>query len=71
MSKRETIFLTIQDLVSEFVYYGRKEDEDLSQEALDKAIENGDITVEEIVKHFEKHLKLVYPNKEQSNENNT
>ena len=47
---RRTIILeTVSDLVADFVYYDRKEDEALSEDALDEAIESGEITVDEIV----------------------
>lgn len=54
---RETILSTVTDLVSQFVYYGRKEDEELSAERLEKAFEDGVVTYEEVAAHFLKNLK--------------
>ncbi len=50
--KRQIILDTIEDLCSNFVFYDRKEDEDLSVEELNYAVDNEVITVEEIVEHF-------------------
>jgi hypothetical protein len=55
-TKRELIFNTLEDLVSNFLYYDRKEDEDLPKGAIEKAIKDGEITVAEIVVEFEKQL---------------
>jgi hypothetical protein len=55
-TKRELIFGTLEDLVSNFLYYDRKEDEDLPKGAIEKAIKDGEITVAEIVAEFEKHI---------------
>jgi hypothetical protein len=60
-NKRQTILNTVQDLVSDFVYYDRKEDEDLSTDQMNEAIETGVITVDEIVAEFRKHLEKTYP----------
>lgn len=54
---KKLIFANVTDLVSNFLYYDRKEDEDLPCEAIENAIKNGDITVEEIVAKFEKELR--------------
>jgi len=51
---------TISDLVSNFLYYDRKEDEDLPVGAIEKAVKSGEITKEEIISQFteeiDKHL---------------
>lgn len=57
---KEIIFNTVEDLVSNFVYYDRKEDEDLSANELTMAIKSGEVTIEEIVSKFEKHLRRNY-----------
>jgi hypothetical protein len=54
---KQIILDTIADLVGEFVYYGRKEDEQLSMDQLNKAVESGVITVDEMVAEFRKHLE--------------
>ena len=52
MSRREHILDVVDDLVGRFMYYNRKEDEDLPVGAIEEAIEAGEITVEEIVAKF-------------------
>ena len=53
---KELILDAIEDLYSNFVFYDRIEDEDLSVEELNYAVDNEVITVEEIVEHFENCL---------------
>jgi hypothetical protein len=48
---------TAQDLVADFLYYGRKEDEDLPLGAIQEAISEGEITVEDIIEIFSKELR--------------
>ena len=48
---------TITDLVSDFLYYDRKEDESLPMDAIEKAIRDGDITIDEIIQKFTDELK--------------
>lgn len=55
-SRREIIFAAVTDLVSDFLYYDRKEDEDLPRDAIEEALEKGEITVEEILDHFAAEL---------------
>ncbi len=52
MEVKEDILLTVDDLVSNFLYYDRKEDEQLKVGDIDSAIERGDITIDEIVNKF-------------------
>lgn len=59
---KETILNTVSDLVSNFTYYDRKNDEDLTEEDLDKAIKSGEITLKEISEYFFECLKNVYSN---------
>lgn len=54
---KQEILDTISDLVKDFLYYDRKEDEDLSVEDLEKAFNEGEITTDECVEHFGKLLK--------------
>lgn len=48
---------TVSDLVSNFLYYNRKEDEELPLGEIEAAIAVGEITVEEIVAQFERELR--------------
>lgn len=48
---------TIQDTVGSFLYYDRKEDEDLPRGSIEEAILMGEITAEEIGDAFIQVLK--------------
>ena len=50
---KQLILDAIEDLCSNFVFYDRKEDEDLSVDKLNDAVDNKIITVDEMVEHFE------------------
>ena len=54
---KQTILNTISDLCSDFLYYDRKEDEELSVEQLNNAVADGEITIDEMVAEFKKHLE--------------
>lgn len=56
-SRKELILGTIDDLVSNFLYYDRRSDEELPEGAIEETIEEGEITVGEIVKRFREQLK--------------
>lgn len=53
---RKIIFDTVTDMVSKFLYYDRKEDDELPVGAIDQAIKDGVITVNEIVDEFRNQL---------------
>lgn len=53
---REHILLTINDLVTDFLYYDRKEDEELQRGMIEEAIKKGEITEDEIVQRFREKL---------------
>lgn len=53
---RQQILDTIHDMVQDFLYYDRKKDEQLPVGAIDQAIANGEISVDEIVEAFKAHL---------------
>jgi hypothetical protein len=57
---KQTILDTISDLCSDFLYYDRKEDEDLTMEQLNEAVKNGEITIDEMVAEFRKHLENTF-----------
>ena len=42
----------VSDLVTDLLFYDRKEDEDLPMGAIEEAIKTGEITTAEIVNHF-------------------
>lgn len=54
---KKEIVNTVIDLVSDFLYYDRREDEALPVGAIEKAIENNEITSDEIINIFSDKLK--------------
>jgi len=48
---------TIKDLVADFLYYDRKEDEDLPKGEIEKAIGSGVISIAEIITIFDMELR--------------
>lgn len=56
MDKRELILDTVDDLVSSFLYYDRKEDDDLRRGDIEAAVRDGDIYAETIVMRFRDQL---------------
>jgi predicted RNA-binding protein associated with RNAse of E/G family len=54
---KENIINTVKDLCADFLYYDRKEDEELSADDLIQAIEEGTVTIEEMVAEFENQLR--------------
>lgn len=61
--RRQIILNTISNLASKFLYYDRKEDEELSVEKLNSAVESGEITIDEMVEEFRKHLENTFDKK--------
>jgi len=62
MSNRRQIILDeISDRVSDFLYYRRKEDEELGVGEIEDALAKGEITVDEIVSHFKAELEKGLP----------
>lgn len=57
---KQNILDTISDLCSDFLYYDRKEDESLNVEQLNSAVKNGEITIDEMVSEFRKHLENTF-----------
>ena len=54
---KNMILDTVADLVSDFMYYDRKHDEELNAQQLENAFEKKIITVEECVAKFEEELR--------------
>ena len=57
---KQLILDKISDLCSDFLYYDRKEDEDLSIKQLKSAVESGEITVDEMVDEFRRNLENTF-----------
>lgn len=53
----DIIFDTIDDLVSDFLFYDRKDDEELPRGTIEDAVEDGSITIEAMVAKFEESLR--------------
>ena len=53
---KDMILMTVKDLVGEFMYYDRKEDEDLPRGAIEEAVKNKEVSVDEIVELFKAEL---------------
>lgn len=54
---REIIIDTVKDLAGDFMYYDREEDEELPRGAIEQAIKDGVITVDEIVEVFRSEIE--------------
>jgi hypothetical protein len=54
---KDKILDTVEDLVSNFLYYDRQNDEDLPMNVIEETIKNGEITVDEIVAKFKAELE--------------
>ena len=52
MATKDQILGTVEDLAAKFLYYDRKEDEDLPAGAIEEAIAAGEVTVDEITDKF-------------------
>ena len=55
-SLRKLVMNTVEDLVTDFVSYDRKEDEELSRDYLLDMIRRGVVSREDIVAHFDLSL---------------
>jgi len=53
---KESLFNIIDDLITNFLYYDRKEDESLPVGAIEQAIKKGKITADEIINRFKEQL---------------
>lgn len=51
-SRRDRILGTVEDLVASFLYYGRKEDENLPVGAVEEAVRAGELSADDIVTAF-------------------
>lgn len=56
MNKKEIILNTVKDLIADFLWYDRKEDEDLGRGEIEALVKSGELTVDEIVEQFKTTL---------------
>ncbi len=54
---KQDIYNIIEDLVSSFLYYDRKEDEDVRVGVIEEMVRENKITVDEMVDLFKSELK--------------
>lgn len=54
---KDIILGMIGNLVADFMYYDRKEDDDLPRGAIEKALASGVLTVDEIVEKFREEME--------------
>ena len=59
-SFKQIILDTIDDLCTDFLYYDRKEDEQLSMEQLNEAVKTKQITIDEMVSKFRTCLENTF-----------
>ena len=54
--KKKYIMDVIDDMVSDFVYYNRKEDEVLPDGSIEQAVKDGIVTIDEMCNYFRRCL---------------
>jgi hypothetical protein len=60
MITKQKILNEVTDLAARFLYYDRKEDTELTLEALTKAVHEGTVTVDELVEEFRNRLEETF-----------
>jgi hypothetical protein len=56
-SRADRILGTVESMIADFLYYDRKEDEDLPRGEIEAAVEAGEVTVDQIVEQFSTELR--------------
>lgn len=54
--RKELILDTVSDLVSDFLYYDRKEDEELPRGSIEEALQAKELTIDDLVAKFRAEL---------------
>jgi hypothetical protein len=57
MATRTEILNTLDDMVANFLYYDRKEDDRLPVGAIERAIKKGKLTVDDLVTKFRESME--------------
>jgi hypothetical protein len=57
LEERILIFGTVEDMVTDLLYYNRKEDEQLPRGVIEEAVASGLITVDEVVACFRHYFE--------------
>jgi hypothetical protein len=60
-TRRQKILDVVDDLGGNFLYYDRKEDEELPPKSVEEAVAAGEVTLDEIVEGFRRSLERVIP----------
>lgn len=60
-TRRQRILDRADDLAGNFLYYDRKDDEDLPPKSVEEAVAAGEVTVDEVVDAFRTALERVIP----------
>lgn len=53
---KEEVLCAADDAARKFIFYDRKNDEDLAVGDIQKAVKNGEVTIDEIVEKFKERL---------------
>jgi hypothetical protein len=56
MSRREKILDVLTDMVSDLLYYDRKEDDSLPVGSIEEAVKSGEITLDEMLAHVRQQI---------------
>jgi hypothetical protein len=56
-TRADIIIDTMEDLVKDFLYYDRKEDEELPVGSIEAAVLNGEVTLDDLVQVFREDLE--------------
>lgn len=57
--EKRVILITAEDLMKNFLFYDRRDDEELPRGAIEKALRNGTVTVDDILAVFRSALEEV------------
>lgn len=57
LADKEYVDDVISDLISDLLYYDRKEDDTLPRGHIENMIKDGELTVDELIEMFATHLK--------------
>lgn len=67
LSRKDKVLALVEDAVTDLMYYDRKESEDFPAGSIQEMLGSGEVTVDEMVEEFRRHLEPNVP----SNKNTT
>lgn len=56
VANKEYVDAVISDMIADFLYYDRKEDDILPRGKIEEMVANGEFTVDEMIEMFREHL---------------